>query len=485
MKKRIFLFLVVCMILIVPMAVNAAEGDTKYDALNTQPEQKESPEQTELPQESGPMVLAIDDQNTYEGMEKPYKSGYTPTVKDGKVTVVLPLKAEENLGKLTVTPNLGDPATAPFVFRNYQKTVTVSEQEVNGTKETRKVYYIRFDFTLTKSRTNGTYPVVIDVQGQDISQSFTSYVTITDGKEPNTGEEIPAVAEPKPESQPILIVSDSTISPETPEAGGAFTVDVKITNTSEKKAVQNMTVTVTTDNPMISLEEPSNTFYYEKFGKGHTETLPLHFLAEASTPPGKYTITLTMNYDNSDATTLTSTGIVQVEVVQPMRVELTLPQIPESVSAGDTLPFSFQFMNLGRGSVYNVRCEIDVPGLIPTGAAFAGNMEAGTSITADVNVFIGTKDMSEGSEETEKYGYTTGNITLIYEDENGKEYSEDFEISTNISEPVITTVSDENVQQEEQKKAGQWWIAVAVLGGAIIVAAIVWLLRKRKKNHES
>ena len=223
----------------------------------------------------------------------------------------------------------------------------------------------------------------------------------------------------------------------------------------------------------------------DAFGAWTPETLPLHFLAEASTPPGKYTITLTMNYDNSDATTLTSTGIVQVEVVQPMRVELTLPQIPESVSAGDTLPFSFQFMNLGRGSVYNVRCEIDVPGLIPTGAAFAGNMEAGTSITADVNVFIGTKDMSEGSEETEKYGYTTGNITLIYEDENGKEYSEDFEISTNISEPVITTVSDENVQQEEQKKAGQWWIAVAVLGGAIIVAAIVWLLRKRKKNHES
>ena len=189
-----------------------------------------------------------------------------------------------------------------------------------------------------------------------------------------------------------------------------------------------------------------------------------------------------MAYDNQDALTLNSAGTVSVSLVQPMRVELTPPQIPEAVNAGDTLPLSFQVMNLGRGMVYNVRCNIEAPGLIPAGAAFVGNMEAGTSATADVNVFIGTKDMSEGSGETEKYGYTEGKMTLIYEDQYGKEYTQDFDIFTNIEQPVIETVSE---PEEETKTPGQWWIAVAI-GGAVVAAGIVILVvKKRKGSHEA
>ena len=34
----------------------------------------------------------------------------------------------------------------------------------------------------------------------------------------------------------------------------------------------------------------------------------------------------------------------------------------------------------------------------------------------DMDVFVGTKNMSEGYEGDDKYGYTNGKITLIYED---------------------------------------------------------------------
>jgi hypothetical protein len=41
--------------------------------------------------------------------------------------------------------------------------------------------------TLTSDRKNGSYPVVIEIEGTDLSgntieQNFTTYVTITDGK---------------------------------------------------------------------------------------------------------------------------------------------------------------------------------------------------------------------------------------------------------------------------------------------------------------
>ena len=491
--KRILAGLLILMVALAPAGALAAgeEAPTPEPvesgapAESTNPIETQPTDEPDAPQSSG--TLSIDDKNVYEGMEKPYRSGYAPTVKDGKVTIVLPLLAETDVGKLTVTPNLGDPASAPFVFKSYQKTVKQSQQKINGAKDTKEIYYIRFDLNLSKKRMNGTYPVVIDVQGKEVMQSFTTYVTVTDGKDPNAEPSEPVAAEPKPESQPILIVSGSKISPEKPKAGGKFTADVELRNTNEKKSVKNMTVTVTTDNPLVSLTEDSNTFYFEKFEKGHTETLTLHFQAGTATPPGKYNITLAMSYDNTDATTLTSSGTVQVEVVQPLRVELSAPQIPETVNAGDTLPLSFQVMNLGRGGVYNVRCEIAAPGLMPTGTAFLGNMEAGTSATADVNVFIGTKDMSEGSTETEKYGYTSGAITLIYEDDSGEEYRETFEITTSIAEPVIDTsaADQEEAEKKQERQAGQWWISVAIGGAAILIIGVALLLRKRKKRHET
>ena len=57
---------------------------------------------------------------------------------------------------------------------------------------------------------------------------------------------------------------------------------------------------------------------------------------------------------------------------------MTPPQIAGNVYAGDTLPLDFQVMNLGRSTVYNVRCDIKGEGLLATSTAFIGNLEAGT-----------------------------------------------------------------------------------------------------------
>ena len=96
-----------------------------------------------------------------------------------------------------------------------------------------------------------------------------------------------------------------------------------------------------------------------------------------------------------------------------------------------------------------------------------------------MDVFVGTKDMSEGYEGEEKYGYTNGTITLVYEDADGTEYTQETEISTMINEPVITTSADNT--EEEPKKASQWWISI-VIGGVVIAGLVVYLVIR--KRHE-
>ncbi len=145
--------------------------------------------------------ISIDNANVYEGMNKAYNQGYLPAVKNGVATIILPLLANSQItgDKINVRPDLGDTANSPFVFLNYEKTVSLANNTVNGGGSTISSYLVEFDFTLSNNRVNGTYPVTFEVSGEtpngDFKQSFTSYVIITDGKNPDST--------PAPVSEPI------------------------------------------------------------------------------------------------------------------------------------------------------------------------------------------------------------------------------------------------------------------------------------------
>jgi len=464
--KKIWAFLALMLVLIWPVAAFAANEIAD----------------TELAPGTG---FSVDNINLYDGMENTYKDGYMPSVKDGTVIVVLPLIANGNIkgNIIAAALDLGDTATSPFVYKNYQKTISM---QYNATSEgiTVATYLVRFDLPLASGRVNGVYPVTIQIQaqgtdGSPIQQAFTSYVTIADGKDPNEQ----AASGSTPSSQPKVIVSGYSISASPVVAGDEVTATITLKNTSETKAVQNMTVTASCDSLDLSLENESNTFYINKLARGKTTDIVLKYKTDLETPAQQFNIALAMNYDNAEGTPLTATGVVPITVSQPLRVKLEAPQLVAQVNAGDTMPLSFQVMNMGRGKVYNVRCELFAPGLIPSGTAFIGNMEAGTAASGNMDVFIGTKDMTQGYEGKDKYGLTRGKITLIYEDEAGKAYTEDTEFSTTINEPVINT--SDNTPEEEPVKAGQWWISILI--GCVIIAglSVVLVVRgKKRKQHE-
>jgi hypothetical protein len=487
MKKLCVLLAVMLMLVLIWPAAALAEGKTGGEPAATQPVSSDSADTK--PAEA--VSLQIDNANVYDGMDRAYQDGYTPTVNNGTATIILPLVASGNIAgnTITVTPNLGEPASSPFVFKNYQKTVNLNSNAVNGGSAAVPSYLIRFDLPLASERFNGVYPVTIDVQAKaadnsPIQQSFTCYVTITDGKDPNATEPTPEPEVEEPTSQPKMIVSGYSVNPSPVMAGEEFTVTVTLKNTSESKSVQNMTVTASRDSPNLALQNDSDTFYIGKLGKGNTTEIELKYKTDLETPAQRYNIMLAIGYDNTDATPLTSTGTVAVQVNQPLRVEMETPQIAAQVNAGDTLPITFQVMNLGRSMVYNVRALLAAPGLIPSGTAFIGNMEAGTAMPGEMDVFIGTKDMTEGYEGEDKYGLTNGVITLIYEDASGQQYTAETEFSTTINAPVIAQTSSE--PEEEPEKAGQWWISILI--GAVIAAGLAAFLivrgKRRVKNDE-
>lgn len=484
MKRLSIAMLLVFLILATPV-IALAEGETEEPDIEPQP----SPEDNSEPdtQPPLPVSLEIDNEHIYEGMDRAYKDGYTPVIKDGIATVVIPLVASGELVNkaITVTPDLGSTMNSPFVYSNYQKTFELQDNKVQGDISISS-FLVRFDLALSSERFNGVYPISVkvlatDANGNSIQPEFTTYVTITDGKDPNAAEPTPKPE--KPTSQPKVIVSGYIINPSPVTAGEEFVAIITLKNTSETKSVQNMAVTVSCDCPNFSLQNDSNTIYIGKLKKGKTTDVEVRYNTDLETPVQRYNITLMIEYDNSEAMTLNSSGTVPVTINQPLNVQMQTPKIPEQVNAGDTMPVSIQVMNMGRSRVYNVRCELSAPGLIPSETAFIGNMEPGTAMTSEINVFVGMKTMSEGYEGEDKYGYTSGVITLIYEDSAGEEYTNDFDIATMINEPVIIPSSAE--PKDEPEKASQWWISIAV-GGLIICGLTTALIirEKKRKSYE-
>lgn len=489
---------------------NGLQNPTDSDIGKT--DTKDEAEDTSSGQNTG-TLLRIDNQNIYEGMTNAYKDGYQPVCSGGKVTIVLPLICEGKLYQdtLIASVDLGSTENSPFVYEKYEKSFKLTSQPINKTQETREVYCVTFSLKLEENRSNGIYPVVIEVvgkdnKGQEVRQSFTNYVVIKDGADPNAAAEGDgggntggADTVETPTSAPVVLVIDSQISTDTAdagsnpisndnedanssrmntntvEAGNNFTVTVTLKNTSKQKNVQNMVATVNVPSSDFELLNDSNTIFVGKLGKDKTTELTLHFHVSKSLAEGNYPIEISMSYDDFKAVTYTSVGSFNVTVAQPLEVTLTMPQIAKEVYAGDTIPLNFQVMNLGRNQVFNVRCDVTGNGLTQTKTAFVGNMESGTSGEAAANIFI---DQLEGDTP---YGQTTGTITLTYEDSFGEEHYETYTFDISVAAPVSAVPL---TQSEEETTASQWWISMMIVGGICLLLAstVAAYIMGRKKR---
>ena len=123
---------------------------------------------------------------------------------------MLPLISDGKLqqDKITASVDLGATDSSPFVFRSYEKEFNCKPEYINGTGETKDIFLVSFELTLSEKRVNGIYPVIINVIGKDengieVQKSFTNFVTVADGIDPNAAASGAALIAPSA-SQPAF-----------------------------------------------------------------------------------------------------------------------------------------------------------------------------------------------------------------------------------------------------------------------------------------
>lgn len=444
------------------------------------------PSAPDLPESTIPTALTIDTENIYDGMDKAYEDGYVPRTENGFMYIVLPMLSNGNIyqNRIKVSLGLGSGASSPFVMANYEKTFELETVTPKNSNEEKELFLIEFTVKLSSERINGVYPAAVNISGYDdsgtpIDCSYTIYVTITDGKSNQVTQPAPEVAT----AEPVVYISKRVVQPDKVMAGEKFTLTVTLKNSLATKSVKNMLVKIDTGNLHINLLENTNVFQVDKIPAGGETELTFRLGSDASIPAGKYNLNFTFNYDSSKTLNLSSSGSTIVEIHQPANMELVMPRFSQSVTVGETIPLSLQVMNMGRDPMYNVRCTVSGFGFAPANTGYIGTMDAGSSATTEVELYIIALNASQGNENGSQYGDTVGTVTLIYEDETGQEYRQETQFETTVNRPVVEVAQTASGEDADEKAAGQWWISVLILGGVILAAGFGFVLIKRKKKN--
>ena len=446
--------------------------------------QTQADDKSDTDTQTDAMTLKIDDANQYDGMEKPYKDGYVPTNANGSVRIVFPILSEGELrgNTLRAALDLGDAQTAPFVFKNYEKDIKLQTVKVNANTQEVSAYVADFTVELKGKRTNGSYPVILkvtakDTKGNAVEQEFTSYVTIADGIDPDATTEavVEPAAEDLPTFAPKIMVKSYKYSKSEIQPGDEVKADIVLLNTSKENTVKNMTIAVTADTESFTLLSQSDSVYIEKLAPQEETTITFSYRVNAKTAAGQYDLELAMDYADGEGNTYSTSGKAKITVQQSSEMQFDDLSFPSEVVVADVVEAKVQAMNLGRSKIYNVRAEIAADGLKPQGTIFIGDMEAGTAATGSTQVSVSSLSGSK------LYGNTEGTVTYYYEDESGKEYTEEATFTTTIKSPF----SDQK-EETTPDNTNQWWVIMAVVIGCIAVAAGVIIVRKihLKKQDE-
>lgn len=473
MKKLIGLVLAI-LLLLCPMAAFAEETPS------VEPTSTPTVAPTSMPTpEAGLGSVMVDTEHIYTGMQRSYANGYSPTVAGGKVLVVLPLLAQNVSGPLTVTLGLGDPAGAPFVYRNYEKQFEKRSYAFDN--ETVDCYLVSFSLPLARGRVNSNYPVTLTVAGKAedgsaVSAAFTVYVAITDGKNPNAPTPTPR-PEPTVESQPKpkLMVEGYSLDRPYLEAGCSATLTIMVKNTSASEKVRNVKLSLSEDSGEI-LPSGTGAGYCKEIAKDGTFTWSVTLNATTGAQSKPHTASIAMEYEDAEGMALSALDRLIIEVRQSVRLEYEEPALPTRLTQGDTPTFSMNLMNMGRSALHNVLLTFDIPGLSNGGSVLVGTIAPGEAKAGTTN-FMVAKNAS---------GDVAGTLKLSYEDEYGQRYEKMLSLSTTIEKKVVPTTPADTVKAAT-KATFPWWIVYVCGAICLAVSCILilqWLKRRRERQRD-
>lgn len=227
-----------------------------------------------------------------------------------------------------------------------------------------------------------------------------------------------ASATPVPEAK--LLVSSVRTDPENPVAGDEFDVVFELENTSQTEYVQNITLTCDAESDAVLPVTGAFNTYIRQIEAAQKIEERIRVRAQTDIEDRPVKLNILLSYEDSAINALSNSQTLVINVGQLLRIKLDEPVLPSDGSiAGESYAVSMGVFNLGRTTLYNVTVTgISENGSLVSGASYyCGNMESGTSKTAEIRF----TPMTEGA--------YTADMQVTYENGRGESFTETKTIS--------------------------------------------------------
>jgi hypothetical protein len=276
-------------------------------------------------------------------------------------------------------------------------------------------------------------------------------------------------------SKASLMVRDISYGSGSVEAGQTFTLVITSYNTSKSASLTDVKTTIGLPSS-LALASGSNVTLTESVSAGgaYSSTFQLQALSSAETGPANITIDYQYYIQGSD-TPLSASQIIAIPLVQPDRFSFTSVTIPDQATVGEEVTVTLNYVNKGKGTLYNLSTSATVDGGTATPLdPYLGNLASGTKGSADFTIVASTA------------GTLTGTATLTYEDVNGVEVQQTTEFSIPVTQAAAAGWDDYDMSFTEDviptpAESGMpvWGWVLLVLG---VVGAVIVLIILRKKK---
>lgn len=279
-------------------------------------------------------------------------------------------------------------------------------------------------------------------------------------------------------SKPKVIIESYSFTEDTIYAGDTVTLRLVIANTSKREAITNLQLDFSNEAGAI-LPAPggSSSVFIGTIDKegAYVLSVKLQIMpdAEAKSQPLAIKLTYEGTRNRSD---FDETASVSVPVQQKARVRINDPIVYDDPWVGTSVAVGVTLYNLGKSTLYNCMVDVVGDGLTLEESYFGGNVAAGGTMRADLNVTPTTA------------GKLDAKVRVTYEDVNGNPTETLLPLNMVVNEePAGGMTSPGNgeavVPGDTPASANIGWI-FWLLGGVAVVTGLVVLGVKMKKKRE-
>lgn len=273
-------------------------------------------------------------------------------------------------------------------------------------------------------------------------------------------------------AKPTLMVQNINYGGQSIEAGKTFTLSITSYNTSKESGLTDVTTSISLPTGLM-LAEGSNKVLTPSVAAGGAYTTTFQMQADSSAETGPVNVTVDYTYYLSGTSEpMSASQMITIPLVQPDRFSFTTMDVPTEAYAGEESYVSLDFVNKGKGILYNLSAEL------------SGNMDNAGQTQYLGNLQSGTEGSVEFGVLASQAGTVSGVITLTYEDVNGNAKTQTKEFSISVMEMPTYDDYPMDPGMDMPVETGfvmPWWgWALIVVAGAAVVIVIVRIVKKRK-----